>query len=184
MGEFKISEKNQKVLLELARRTIRQRLRSKTIPPYITNDKELTAPAAVFVTLNEKHQLRGCIGTTIPQLPLYQAVQQMAVAAAFEDYRFGPVMENEIPDIKIEISVLSPLARVKSAEEIQPNINGVIVRRGGKSGIFLPQVWEQLPDKEGFLNELCTQKAGLEANAWKDPSTELYTFTVFAFEEN
>ena len=183
MSEFKISETNQKILLELARRTIRERLRSKTVPPYATNDKELTTPAAVFVTLNEKHQLRGCIGTTVPQLPLYQAVQQMAVAAAFEDHRFAPVMENEISDIKIEISVLSPMARLKSADEIQPNIHGVIVRRGGRSGLFLPQVWEQLPDKEGFLNELCMQKSGLEANAWKDPSTEIYAFTVFAFEE-
>jgi len=183
MSEFKISEKNQKVLLDLARRTIREYIRSKKAPPYVTGDKELTSPAAVFVTLNEKKQLRGCIGTTVPQLPLYQAVQQMAVAAAFEDHRFGPVADEEMPDIKIEISVLSPLTRVKSADEIKPPQHGVIARRGGRSGLFLPQVWEHFSNKEDFLDELCMQKAGLEANAWKDPSTELYIFTVFAFEE-
>lgn len=107
----------------------------------------------------------------------------MAVAAAFEDYRFAKVSDSEMPDIKIEVSVLSPLTRVKSADEIKAPLHGVIVRRGGKSGLFLPQVWEHFTSKEAFMDELCVQKAGLEANAWKDPSTEIYIFTVFAFEE-
>ena len=86
-------------------------------------------------------------------------------------------------DIKIEISVLSPLQRIKSADEIKPNLHGVVVRRGFRSGLFLPQVWEQLPNKEDFLNELCWEKAGLNPEAWKEKETELYIFTVFAFEE-
>ncbi|MFN3966615.1 MAG: AmmeMemoRadiSam system protein B [Endomicrobiia bacterium] len=183
MPEFSISEKNQKILLELARRTIKEYLGSKKIPPFETDDPELKAPSAVFVTLNKFHNLRGCIGTTVPQLPLYQAVQQMAIASAFEDYRFSPVSESELKDIKIEISVLSPLKKVKSADEIKPNVHGVVVRRGGRSGLFLPQVWEHFSKKEDFLNELCYQKAGLNPDAWRDPSTELYIFTVFAFEE-
>jgi len=184
MSEFSISEKNQKILLDLARRTIREYLRSKKIPPFETDDPELKTPSAVFVTLNKHHNLRGCIGTTVPQLPLYQAVQQMAIASAFEDYRFSPVTEQELKDIKIEISVLSPLKKVKSADEIKPNIHGVVVRRGGRSGLFLPQVWEHFSNKEDFLNELCYQKAGLNPDAWRDPNTELYIFTVFAFEED
>ncbi len=183
MPEFSISEKNQKILLELARRTIGEYLRSKKIPPFETDAPELKTPSAVFVTLNKFHNLRGCIGTTVPQLPLYQAVQQMAVASAFEDYRFSPVTEQELKDIKIEISVLSPLKRVKSVDEIKPDVHGVVVRKGTRSGLFLPQVWEHFSKKEDFLSELCYQKAGLHPDAWKDPDTELYIFTVFAFEE-
>ncbi|MDI6640721.1 MAG: AmmeMemoRadiSam system protein B [Elusimicrobiota bacterium] len=183
MAEFLISPKNQKILLELARKTIKEYLQLKKILPYETFDSELTTPAAVFVTLHIDHQLRGCIGTTVPQLPLYQAVQQMAVAAAFEDYRFRPVSEDELKKIKIEISVLSPMTKVKTADEIKPNLHGVVVRRGGRSGLFLPQVWEQIPKKEDFLSELCYQKAGLNPDAWQDSDTELYIFTVFAFEE-
>jgi AmmeMemoRadiSam system protein A len=183
MEEFSISSKNQKILLGLARGAIDEHLKTKKIPPYKTKDSELTEPSAVFVTLNINHNLRGCIGMTAPQLPLYQAVQQMAVSAAFEDHRFGPVTEKELEDIKIEISVLSPLVRVKSADEIKPKIHGVVVRRDGHSGIFLPQVWEHFSKKEDFLSELCWQKARLSRDAWKDSDTELYVFTVFAFEE-
>ena len=183
MEQFSISPKNQKLLLDLARRTIREYIKSKKIIPFQTTDKELLTPSAVFVTLTINHQLRGCIGTTIPQLPLYNAVQQMAIAASFEDYRFRPVTEDELKDIKIEISVLSPLTRVKSADEIKENVHGVVVRRDNRSGLFLPQVWEHFTRKEDFLSELCSQKAGLDSNAWKDNKTELYVFTVFAFEE-
>jgi AmmeMemoRadiSam system protein B/AmmeMemoRadiSam system protein A len=183
MEEFSISSKNQKILLELARKSITEYLESKKTPSYETTDSELTEPAAVFVTLNLRHNLRGCIGTTVPRLSLYKTVQQMALAAAFEDYRFGPVTKEELKDIKIEISVLSPLKRVKSADEIKPKIHGVVVRRDSRSGLFLPQVWEHFSKKEDFLSELCWQKARLDRNAWKDPKTELHIFTVFAFEE-
>ncbi|OGS19985.1 MAG: hypothetical protein A2252_01690 [Elusimicrobia bacterium RIFOXYA2_FULL_39_19] len=183
MEQFKVTEINQEILLALARNTIKEYVRSKIIIPFETEDKELTTPRAVFVTLNRNKQLRGCIGTTIAQMPLYQAVQQMAIAAATEDYRFMKVTEKEIPDIKIEISVLSPLTKIKSHTEIKENVHGVIARKGSRSGLFLPQVWEHFSNKEGFMNELCSQKAGLPENAWKDTETELYTFTVFAFEE-
>ncbi|MCX7911259.1 MAG: AmmeMemoRadiSam system protein A, partial [Endomicrobia bacterium] len=111
-------------------------------------------------------------------------VINMAIAAATEDPRFPQVTLEELDDIKIEISVLSPLKRVFSHKEIKEKVHGVVVRSGGKSGLFLPQVWEQLPKKEQFLSELCWGKAGLPPNAWQDPKTELYVFTVFAFEEH
>ncbi len=181
--EFKISENNQKILLELARKAIKEYITTGKIIDYKTNDKELLTPSAVFVTLTVEKQLRGCIGTTFPQYPLYQAVINMAIAAATEDPRFKPVTLDEIDDIKIEISILSPLKRIFSYKEIKEHLHGVVVRREGRSGLFLPQVWEQLPKKEQFLSELCWGKAGLPPNAWQDPKTELYVFTVFSFKE-
>ena len=183
MNEFKISEKNQKELLSIARNSIETYLKTGKFPKLSSTDKEMQTPAAVFVTLTEHDSLRGCIGTTAARYPLYQAVSQLAVSAAVEDTRFNPVTIAELKDIRIEISVLSPLERVKSADEIKPNYNGVVVQKGGRCGLFLPQVWEQLPDKKSFMDELCCQKAGLSAGAWKDKETELSTFTVFAFKE-
>jgi len=183
MSGFSVSPNNQKELLKVARLSIENYLKTKKLSNYKTSDPELLTPAAVFVTLTQNGQLRGCIGTTEPHAPLYEAVNQLAVAAAFEDYRFTPMTAVELPKTHIEISVLSPLTRVASADEIKPGVHGVVVRRGGKSGLFLPQVWEQISGKEEFMNELCWQKAGLEPAAWKDPQTELYIFTVFAFEE-
>jgi AmmeMemoRadiSam system protein A len=183
MGEFKVSEKNQKELLKIARSSIEYYLKTGKPVELSSKDKEMLVPAAVFVTLTENKRLRGCIGTTIAQLPLYQAVSQLAVAAAVDDTRFSPVGAGELKDIHIEISVLSPLEKIKSADEIKPNYNGVVVKKGFRSGLFLPQVWEQLPDKENFMDELCYEKAGLDPKAWKDKDTQLFTFTVFAFEE-
>jgi AmmeMemoRadiSam system protein A len=110
-------------------------------------------------------------------------VADFAVAAAVEDSRFQPVTARELPGLRIEISVLSPMERVPNADSIQPQVHGVLVRRGRHQGLFLPQVWEHFDRKEDFMDELCRQKAHLEARAWQDPATELYTFTVFAFEE-
>jgi len=183
MDEFKISEKNQKELLRTARASIESYLRTGKMQKVSSSDPELKAPAAVFVTLTEKGDLRGCIGTTAAQGPLIDAVNQMAAAAAFEDYRFSQVTEKELKDINIEISILSPMRRVKSADEIKQNVHGVVVRHGSRSGLFLPQVWEHFSTKEAFLSELSSQKAGLPRDAWRDPDTELYVFTVFPFDD-
>lgn len=183
-SEFRVSEAAQKELLKIARESIEKYLKTGEEPSYSITDKELSAPGAVFVTLTKKGALRGCIGTTVAQMPLYKAVSQLAIAAAVEDTRFQQVTPVELKELHIEISVLSPLTRVKSHEEIIPGKTGVVVRKGFKSGLFLPQVWEQLPSKEEFMSELCWQKAGLDPNAWKTGDVELYIFTVFAFEES
>lgn len=180
---FRLTEASQKRLLEIARQSIQNYLKSREIPAFDVAPGELTAPAAVFVTLTQRGQLRGCIGTTEPRDALWQAVARLAVAAAVEDGRFEPLTPDELPRTHIEISVLSPMQRVKSADAIREKEHGVVVRRGWRSGLFLPQVWEHFATKEGFLDELCRQKAHLEAQAWRDPATELYVFTVFAFEE-
>lgn len=180
---FRLTDASQKRLLEIARQSIESYLKTGKAVRVDVPEGELTTPGAVFVTLTQKGQLRGCIGTTEPREPLHLAVAHLAVAAAVEDNRFPTLTIDELPRTHIEISVLSPMRRVKSAVEIREHEHGVLVRRGWRSGLFLPQVWEHFSTKEDFLNELCRQKAHLDAGAWKDPATELLVFTVFAFEE-
>ncbi len=180
---FRLTDASQKRLLDIARQAIESQLKTGKAAQFEVPEGELTAPGAVFVTLTQKGQLRGCIGTTEPRDPLYLAVARLAVAAAVEDNRFPTLTAAELPRTHIEISVLSPMRRVKSAAEIREHEHGVLVRKGWRSGLFLPQVWEHFSTKEDFLDELCRQKAHLESAAWKDPATELHVFTVFAFEE-
>ncbi|HAH31472.1 MAG TPA: hypothetical protein DCL44_04055 [Elusimicrobia bacterium] len=172
------------LLLKTARAVITEMLdESRPKAELAKIDYAMNLPAAVFVTLTKKGSLRGCIGTVEPQMALLDAVKYAAVSAAFSDQRFEPLTEEELPEVKIEISALSRLERIASAKKITPVQHGVVVRNGDNSGLFLPQVWEQIPEKEDFLGELCSQKAGLSRDCWKDPKTELYTFTVEAFSE-
>jgi len=183
--EFSLTKESQKELLKIARNSIESYLNNGKIPKFKTTNSELLNNGAVFVTLEKNHNLRGCIGTTEARMPLHQAVTELAIAAAVEDYRFSPITKNELKDVKIEISVLSPLKKISSPDEIIEGKHGVVVRKGFRSGLFLPQVWEhpELSKKEAFLSELCWQKAGLEPDAWKKEDADLYTFTVFAFKE-
>jgi AmmeMemoRadiSam system protein A len=180
-----------KFLLELARKTITRAANGDKLP---TVDKaeiseKLRQTRACFVTLTKKGELRGCIGSIFPQEPLYEAVISRARAAALEDPRFTPVRPEELKDIEIEISVLSiprPL-EFKSPEELleklRPGVDGVVLRVGLRTSTFLPQVWEQLPDKELFLNHLA-EKAGLSASAWRQAETTVLTYQVEAFKES
>jgi AmmeMemoRadiSam system protein B/AmmeMemoRadiSam system protein A len=180
---FAVSPSHQVFLLNVARESIAYYLDKGQKKTFATHDPELLTPAAVFVTLTQRGELRGCIGILEARASLLETVADFAVAAAVEDNRFQPVTARELPGLRIEISVLSPMERVSSADLIQPQVHGVLVRRGRYQGLFLPQVWEHFDRKEDFMDELCRQKAHLEARAWQDPATELYTFTVFAFEE-
>jgi AmmeMemoRadiSam system protein B/AmmeMemoRadiSam system protein A len=183
---FSLSPEVQKELLALARRRIATAARGDAFeysPPEALKE-DLAQRAPVFVTLHKNGRLRGCIGMTAARGELWCAVRDMAMAAAFEDRRFTPVRTEELASITIEISVLSPLEAVTGAERIVPKQHGVVVRRQGRSGLFLPQVWDQIPDKERFLSVLCAEKAGLAEDAWKDSATQLLVFTVFAFEEH
>jgi len=194
-GDFVVKEKpktykmtftkeQQGALLEAARESISKTFESlNNVPALSTAGVYLNLPAAVFVTLTEGGQLRGCIGTIEPRMPLFAAVNYAAVNAAFNDHRFKLLQRTELENVKIEISVLSPIRRIADVKAIKPGENGVVVVNGDHSGLFLPQVWEQIPDKESFLGELCSQKAGLERNCWQDKNTSLYTFTVDSFKE-
>ena len=179
--QAKIQKKDREFLLREARKAIRDVFDKKNTAETVKNPV-LNLPGAAFVTLTIDGNLRGCIGTLQPQMPLSDAVRYGAVSAAFRDHRFAPLQAAELDKVKIEISVLS---RMKKTDEkdIQPVRHGVVVVREGRSGVFLPQVWKQIPDKDSFMGELCQQKAGLPRDCWKMPGTEIYTFTVDSFEE-
>ncbi|MGC9336552.1 MAG: AmmeMemoRadiSam system protein B [Candidatus Cloacimonadia bacterium] len=181
-----LSPADKEYLLNLARGSIEYYLENKKLLPLEKPESEiLNEKRAVFVTLNKNHNLRGCIGQLIAQMPLYQAVAEMAVAAAFSDPRFNPVKESELKDISIEISVLTPMKRVKSIDEIKMGRDGVYIKKGARSGVFLPQVAEETGwDKQTFLENLCMHKAFLPKDAYLDEDTELYIFQVEKFAED
>ncbi len=178
------SEEERQRLLRVARQTIESFVTNAPMPEIPETDEKLKEDRAVFVTLKENGTLRGCIGSLTAVEPLGQAVRRMAVQAASQDPRFKPVQKEELSKINIEISVLSQPQKINSPDEIVLGRDGVIVKQDGHSGVFLPQVASETQwTKTQFLNELCSQKAHLEANCWQDPKTELYTFTAEAFKE-
>lgn len=177
-----LTENEKKFLLELAKKAI------KVYPEAPKGKwKNLTATLmekrGVFVTLEKGGQLRGCIGFIHAVMPLHDAVIENAVNAAFRDPRFPPVSKKEMKSLKIEISVLSEPVRFKfdSPEQLLKKLNGegVILKKGHNSATFLPQVWEQIPDKEEFLSELA-MKAGLHSDGWKEAEVYLYTVEKFS----
>lgn len=175
----------QAALLEIARKTLESFVRTGKTPDISVDDPLLKNKEGAFVTLHKQGALRGCIGSIIGDRPLHQTVRDMAVAAASEDPRFRPVTPDELKDIDIEISVLSVPRVIKSADEIVLGKHGVIVSRGFRNrGLFLPQVAVETGwSKEMFLSELCSQKAGLPPDAWKDPNTRLEIFSAEVFGE-
>ncbi|MEW5905619.1 MAG: AmmeMemoRadiSam system protein B [Elusimicrobiota bacterium] len=178
------SPAQRKELLRLARRAVESAFEEKqpSLPP-LSDEPFFNLPAALFVTLNKSGQLRGCIGNVSPSQTLRDAVVRNALSAAFEDRRFEPLAHEELPLIKFEISLLSPLERAAGHVDVRAGVHGVAINKGGKGGLFLPQVWGQLPSKELFLGELCEQKAGLPRDCWKDKAVEFYLFTSESFEE-
>ena len=180
-----LSKTMKEALLSIARLSITCQLKTgKTTEQPLSAWPEFNQPAAVFVTLTLGGQLRGCIGSLEPRGMLADAVSSYALSAAFSDPRFSPVSAAELKKIKIEISVLSPLALTPGPEAVKEGVHGVYVKSGRHSGTYLPQVWEHFGTKEEFLSSLCLEKAGLAADAWKEKSTALYVYTVDCFKEN
>ena len=180
-----LTKEQKKRLIDIARTTIEQFVRTGKILNVRETDPRLCKEEGAFVTITKHGMLRGCIGNIIGRGPLYLTVRDMAVAAASQDPRFPPLREDELDDIEIEISVLSKPHVVKSADEIKLGVHGVIVSQGlFHQGVFLPQVAKETGwSKEKFLSELCSQKAGLPPDAWKDPRTKLEVFTADVFSE-
>ncbi|MDD5656425.1 MAG: AmmeMemoRadiSam system protein B [Elusimicrobia bacterium] len=177
-----LSEPEKTALLALARESVKSALQGRRPSPRLFDYPRLNLPAAVFVTWTGANaELRGCIGTTHPHDTLGNAVARYAVLSATEDSRFPGIFESELDGLRAKISILSE-PQVARPEDIKPGL-GVMVGRGRKSGLFLPQVWEKLPDREGFMAHLCEHKAGLRSAAWKEPGIELFTFTVNSFAE-
>ncbi|MDD5356162.1 MAG: AmmeMemoRadiSam system protein B [Candidatus Omnitrophica bacterium] len=179
-----LNEKQKKRLLEIARSTIETYVKSGKAPEFTETDPELVKEKGAFVTLHYKGELRGCIGNIIGRGPLYKTVRAMAIESSTNDPRFPAVRPEELKDIKVEISVLSVPERVTDVNKIIMGTHGVIVKRGFNSGVFLPQVATETGwSREEFLSNLCAHKAGLSPSAWKDPSTEIYSFTAEVFGE-
>jgi len=182
--EFALSVADKKFLLKLARETITDYIRKGTVPEVdpAKLSTALRTHCGAFVTLNKNHSLRGCIGHFEANLPLWQVVQQMAVASATQDHRFSEVNSNEIGELEIEISVLTPLKRIKSADEFTLGKQGIYIKKGYSSGTFLPQVATQTGwSKDEFLGHCARDKAGLGWDEWK--TAELYTYEALVFGE-
>jgi AmmeMemoRadiSam system protein A len=180
-----MNEEHRESLLRLARDTIRAHLADHQLPapPDIPIDE--TQFGGAFVTLKNRGRLRGCIGRFNPDTDLPTTVQRMALSA-LEDPRFRdlPVTLDELPRITIEISILSPMRLTDDPASLRVGIDGIFLRQAGRSGCFLPQVaTEQRWNAEEFLSRCCAGKAGLPADAWKDPEMEVYLFTAEAFAE-
>jgi hypothetical protein len=179
-----LNQNEKKELLAIARQSVETYIRTGQIPKFHSNLFYLNQKTGAFVTLKRQGQLRGCIGTFETDIPLYQVVSKMAVAAASQDFRFTPVQEEELDKLEYEISILSPLQKIDDWRKIEVGRHGVQVKKGTKSGIFLPQVAvENNWSKEEFLQNLCLNKAGLPKNCYLDPETELYVFTAQVFGE-
>ncbi|MBI4974621.1 MAG: AmmeMemoRadiSam system protein A [Candidatus Omnitrophica bacterium] len=173
-----------KRLLEIARESITSFVKDGNRKRFAEVDPVLNQSMGAFVTLHEGGELRGCIGNMVGEGHLYQTVSDMAIQAATGDPRFQAVSQQEMDRIDIEISVLSPLKKVSSHEEVKIPGHGVLVRRGFRSGVYLPQVATEAGwNKDEFLTSLCGHKAGLAPDAWKDPATEIYVFTAEIFGE-
>ncbi len=176
---------SRKEALSIARTTLENYLNGKNLPDFSPKSAILYRSLGAFVTLRNGGQLRGCIGLFEPKEPLYKVIGEMAIAAATEDSRFTPVTGGELEKIKIEISVMTPKKRIDDWEKIEPGKQGVVVQKGQYSGTFLPQVATETGwSKEEFLSQLCTQKAGLPGNCYKDRSVNLFVFEAQVFAED
>jgi AmmeMemoRadiSam system protein A len=178
-----LSTADQELLFRVARESIQAYLKGQPDPLPPDPSPILAQPMGVFVTLTRHGRLRGCIGYLEALKPLLTAVQELAVAAGFRDPRFPPLREEELADLKMEISILSPMRQIKDVEEIQVGRDGIYLERGPSRGLLLPQVatdcgWDRLT----FLRQTCG-KAGLPPDAWEDPATKIYVFSADILHE-
>ncbi|MBU2497631.1 MAG: AmmeMemoRadiSam system protein A [Proteobacteria bacterium] len=186
----RLKEEEGKSLLTVARKTIENALLNQN--GHAQPDEELSPrfseKRGTFVTLTIDDCLRGCIGHITPRESLLEGIRVNAINAAFRDPRFRPLSKEDFKKIKIEISILTepkPLQYTDADDllgKLMPGRDGVIIKKGFCQATFLPQVWDQLPDKRAFLGHLCL-KAGLEEEAWSRERLEVSTYQVQAFEE-
>ena len=141
----------------------------------------LKEKGGAFVTIRNKHQLRGCIGHITGHLPLHETIREMAIQAAFHDPRFGSLKQDEWKDTDVEISVLTPMKKIDTIDEIQVGLHGLYIEKGSYSGLLLPQVAiENEWDRTAFLEYTC-YKAGIPKDAWKSKDTDIYIFSAEVF---
>ncbi len=187
----KLTDEEGRYLLDVARKTIEERLfdRSERDPEDSDLSPKYLEKRGTFVTLNKDGNLRGCIGHIVPQEALIEGIRENSINAAFRDPRFNPISREEWKDVEIEISILTEPRALEYSnvddllKKLRPGVDGVILKKGYFQATFLPQVWDQLPDKEEFLIHLCL-KAGLDAYSWKKEKLQVMTYQVQAFEEH
>lgn len=192
-GPDLLSPASGKALLRLARSTIARKLGMPLAGDLVECDslsekEDLREKSGTFVTLKRRGELRGCIGSLVACESIVDSIRNNAVNAAFCDSRFPPLTREELPEVVLEISILSepaPLTYTDAEDllrKLRPGRDGVIIRKGSLGATFLPQVWEQLPRVEDFLAHLCS-KACLPAESWRQGDLEVSTYTVQHFEE-
>ncbi|MEA3224509.1 MAG: AmmeMemoRadiSam system protein A [Planctomycetota bacterium] len=179
-----MNDQQKQTLLKVARDTVEAVIARKPIPRLESDDPELIALCGCFVTLKNRGRLRGCIGQFTSDEPLIELIAEMAKASATDDPRFlgDPITCHELKHLDVEISVLSPLKRTDDPLSLRLGVDGIYIKKGRASGCFLPQVATETGwTKEEFLSNCCAHKAGLAADAWRDPETEVYLFTAEVF---
>ena len=183
MSQNQISPQGRKMLLAAARGTIKDVVDGGQPQARDAGDEGLLMNCGAFVTLHKRGSLRGCIGNFAGEGPLVFTIQQMAIAAATQDPRFSPVSPEEMGDIDIEISVLSPLEEIEDPANVEVGKHGVYIISPRGRGVLLPQVaTEQGWDRETFLDHTCL-KAGLQPGCWRDPDVTILVFTAEIFGE-
>lgn len=185
-----LSDSDKRLLLKLARESLAAAARGDPAPPVDSTQlpPPLTRPGTCFITLTTGGGLRGCIGGLQAEYPLYEDVRLHAALAGLKDPRFPPVSPAEVPQIEIEISVLTapePLAYDQPEDlprRLRPEVDGVILQHGWRRATFLPQVWEKVPDPAEFLSMLC-EKMGVRPDTWRRAKLEVQTYQVEKFTE-
>jgi AmmeMemoRadiSam system protein A len=179
-----LSEGSRRALLDLARGSLEAHFRGEP-PPRLGSDRAegFGEPRALFVTLRKRSDLRGCIGTLAPEGDLSRTVPRFALRAALNDPRFPPLTPEELPECRIEISVLTAPRELEDPQDVVVGRDGLIIEGQGRSGLLLPQVATEWGfDRERFLSEV-SRKAGLPGDAWRSPGVRLWTFQAEVFGE-
>jgi uncharacterized protein len=182
-----LTAKQGRFLLRVARSAIAKNLGGREKIPAL-EDAALRKESGTFVTLKLAGQLRGCIGNLEPAGSIYESVKRNALHAAFSDYRFSPLTQDELERVHLDISILSPTSALSYNDgddlikKLRPGIDGVILHHGVAAATFLPQVWDQLPQPEQFLGHLC-RKAGLPEKTWRDAHPDILVYQVQCFSE-
>jgi AmmeMemoRadiSam system protein A len=195
MGVIMIPQQLRRILLQSVRETVGAHLERRRFDEIVGRLKSLgedhpllLSRRGAFVTLKksrseDESSLRGCIGSMIANLPLYEEILRLAVEAAFHDPRFHPVTSDELEQINFEISVLTELTQIGSYHDIRIGTDGILLSCSGRRAVFLPQVpVEQQWDLETTLTHLCL-KAGLDQDAWKDSLCSFEVFQAEVFSE-
>jgi hypothetical protein len=188
--ENQLTTEERQTLLKLARQALEASVRGQALPPLdpASLSSRLRQPGASFVTLTRRKELRGCVGALEAYQSLAEDVREHASAAALQDYRFHPVQAQELSEIQIEVSCLTPPQDLEYAQPgdlagvLRPHIDGVTLFDGWRKATFLPQVWEKLPDPVDFLAHLC-QKMGADPDLWRRRKLRVQTYQVEEFHE-